>query len=357
MIGIGIIGTGFARTTQIPGFAACAGARVVAVASGQRENAERVAREFGIPAACATWRELVAREDVQLVSVVTPPVTHLEMTLAALGAGKAVLCEKPLAMTATQADVMRERAAERGAFAHVDHELRFLPARRVMRELLREGEVGEVRHAKFTFRHDSRAGAGRAWDWWSDASAGGGVLGAIGSHAVDTFRWLLGAEVSEVFCSLSTHVRERPATGGGMRRVTTDDEANLLLRFADGELTRGATGAVSLSVVEPGRAAHTIEVFGSRGALRMEGGAELWRARVGAGGWQGIEVGRGDLAPGMRDNEWSRGFTLFARETVAALGEGRKSVEGAATLDDGYHIQRVLDAARLSHESGCRVKL
>ena len=74
IIGIGIIGTGFARTTQLPAFRACEGARVVAVASGHRENAERVAREFDIPVVASDWREMVARDDVDLVCIATPPL-------------------------------------------------------------------------------------------------------------------------------------------------------------------------------------------------------------------------------------------------------------------------------------------
>src|ERR671928_2262654 len=103
-IGIGIIGTGFARTTQLPAFRACEGARVVAIASGHRENAERVAREFDIPVVASDWREVVAREDVDLLSIATPPVTHAEMALAALDAGKSVLCEKPMALNASETD-------------------------------------------------------------------------------------------------------------------------------------------------------------------------------------------------------------------------------------------------------------
>jgi len=102
-IGIGIVGAGFARTTQIPGFKNCKDARVVSIASGHRENAEKVAKEFGIEHVANDWQELVRRDDVDLVSVVTPPATHLEITLAALAQGKAVLCEKPMAMTAVEA--------------------------------------------------------------------------------------------------------------------------------------------------------------------------------------------------------------------------------------------------------------
>ncbi len=87
-IGIGIIGAGFARTTQIPGFKNCDGARVVAIASGHREHAEKIAREFDVEHVDSDWRALVARDDVDLVSIVTPPVKHCEMTLAALENGR-----------------------------------------------------------------------------------------------------------------------------------------------------------------------------------------------------------------------------------------------------------------------------
>src|ERR1044072_84361 len=122
-INIGIIGAGFARTTQIPGFRAWVGARVVAIASRHRENAERVAREFDIEHVASDWREVVERDDVALISIVTPPATHMEMTLAALNAGKAVLCEKPMAMDANEADAMRSRASRLGQLALIDHEL------------------------------------------------------------------------------------------------------------------------------------------------------------------------------------------------------------------------------------------
>lgn len=352
-VGIGIIGTGFARSTQIPAFRACEGARIVAIASAHRENAERVAREFEIEHVADDWHEIIARDDVDLVSIVTPPVTHLEMTLSALDAGKAVLCEKPTAMNADEADAMRRRADETGVLALIDHELRFLPGRVKMQEMLRGGEIGEVRHAKLLFRSDSRASTERKWDWWSDAGSGGGALGAIGSHAVDAFRWLLGAEVSEVFCTLATHVVEREdERAGQMRRVTTDDEANLILRFADGDLTKGTTATVSLSVVEQGSPKHRLEVFGSKGGLMIEEGGELWQARTGAGEWTRVEVESGPLAKGMRDGGWSRGFTNFSRAIVEALQNGRHTIAGAATFKDGYRNQLVLDAARRSHETG-----
>lgn len=357
-IRIGIIGAGFARTTQIPGFLACEGARVTAIASAHREHAAEVAREFGIEHVAADWRELVARDDVDLVSIVTPVVTHCEITLAALDQGKEVLCEKPMAMNAAEALQMTERARQAGVLTLIDHELRFLPGRLQMREMLYNGEIGEVRHAKLTFRSDSRADPLRPWNWWSDATQGGGALGAIGSHVIDGFRWMLGAEVAEVVCNLATHIPERVENeGAAPRPVTSDDEANLILKFADGDLTRGTTATASISVVESGRNEHRLEIFGSRGALRVEDSGEIWHADQGAGEWKALNNELGEVAGGMQPSGWSRGFTAFAREIVSTLQAGRPAVPGAATFEDGYRIQQVLDAARRSHEERCWVEI
>lgn len=330
---------------------------MIAIASAHREHAQEVAHEFGIENVESDWRALVAREDIDLVSIVTPVVTHCEMTLAALESGKAVLCEKPMAMNADEARRMTERAHEAGVLALIDHELRFLPGRLKLRELVHGGEIGKVRHVQLTFRSDSRADVNRPWNWWSDKTQGGGTLGAIGSHVVDSFRWLLGAEVSEVFGNLATHVRERKDGHGKLREVTTDDEANLLLRFSESELTEGATGNVSLSMVESGKAEHRLELFGAEGALMIEEGGELWQSEVGDGEWRRVETDRGELAEGMRDGGWARGFTAFSRRIVEALYAGQTTVEGAATFEDGYRTQLVLDAARASHQSGCWARI
>jgi predicted dehydrogenase len=357
IIRIGIIGAGFARSTQIPGFKACAGARIVAIASARREHAAEVAHEFGIEHVADDWRGLIARDDIDLVSIVTPVATHCEMTLAALDQGKAVLCEKPMAMNADEARRMTERAREAGVLALIDHELRFLPGRLKMRELVSRGDIGKVRHAQLTFRSDSRADPNRPWNWWSDEKQGGGALGAIGSHVIDGFQWLLGAEVREVMGNLAAHIRERKDESGAVREVTSDDEANLLLRFADGEFTESATGNASMSLVEPGQPEHRLELFGSLGALRIEESGELWQSKVGEGEWRGVETASGELAPGMHDGGWARGFTAFSKRIVEALSEGRTTVEGAATFEDGLRTQRVLDAARRANGSGCWVRV
>jgi predicted dehydrogenase len=357
-IGIGIIGAGFARTTQIPGFRDCMGARVVAIASRHREHAESVAKEFGIKHVHDDWRQLVQREDVDLVSVVTPPATHLEMTLAALKEGKAVLCEKPMAMNADEARTMVEAARERGVLALIDHELRFLKSRKMMRSMLRNEAIGKVRHCNYVFRSDYRSVLDRPWDWWSDEAMGGGVLGAIGSHVIDSFRWMLGTEIDQVFCLLTTHITERPdKEAGTMRRVTSDDEAKLLFRFEESSLTNNATGAASVSVVESGSYENRLEIYGTTGALMVQETGELWRSPAGSGTWRPVQVHQDAIAPGMRRASWSRGFAAFSCAIVEALRERRTTLEGAATFEDGYRTQLVLDTARSSNQRGCWAKV
>ncbi len=357
-IGIGIVGAGFARTTQIPGFKNCKGARIVSIASGHRENAEKVAAEFGIEHVANDWQELVQRDDVDLVSVVTPPATHLEITLAALAQRTAVLCEKPMAMTAAEAKQMTEHAEQANVLALIDHELRFLSNRHTMRAMVHSGAIGKIRHCNYIFRSDYRAVLDRPWDWWSDEKMGGGTLGAIGSHAVDSFRWLLDTEVSEVSALLSIHIAERPDKSSGvMRRVTSDDDTKLMLRFADSELGASVTGTASLSVVESGKYENRFEVYGSTGALMVEESGELWHSPAGAGAWRPVQVDQDPIAPGMRDGSWSRGFTAFSCKIVEALRNRSTEVAGAATFADGYKIQLVLDAARASNKSGCWAKL
>ena len=352
IVRIGIIGAGFARTTQIPGFRNCQDAQLVAIASARREHAEEVAREFSIPHVASDAGALVARDDVDLVSIVTPVVTHCEMTLAALSYGKAVLCEKPMAMNADEARRMTEVARSVGRLALIDHELRFLPGRQKMREMIQRGKLGKIKHAGVTFRSDSRADSNRPWNWWSDEKQGGGALGAIGSHIVDGFRWLLATEVESVTCTLTTHILERKDHHGRLRPVTTDDEVNLLLRFAETDLVAGANANVSISMVAAGKPLHRVEVFGESGALRVQGDGELWQSNVGDEKWKRVAVDPGELAPGMSDNGWARGFTVLSNEIVAALLAGRTNIEGAATFADGYCTQLVLDAARRSNESG-----
>jgi predicted dehydrogenase len=356
-VGIGIIGTGFARKVQIPSFLKCENAKIVSVASGHLENAEAAAREFGISHWTDDWRETLQRSEVDLVCITTPPATHREMTLAALDAGKHVLCEKPMAMTAREAQEMTERAKEKGVLALIDHELRFLPGRQKAFQMIRAGEIGRIRHAKCNFRAPHRGNANTPWNWWSDKQEGGGALGAIASHSIDSLFWFLETEIASVFCQLQTHVKHRIwEKTGQLRGVTSDDEANLILRFAVSRLTEDATGTIAVSMVENPKYQNRMEFFGTEGAIRVEARGEIFLAKAGETDWNEIETDLGRAVEGVPDTGFSRGFMSFAPKIVEAVREG-KTIEHAATFADGWRVQKILDAARESDKNGLIIKI
>lgn len=357
-VGIGIIGTGFARKTQIPAFIEIEAAEIVSIASGHLENAESAAADFGIRHFTTDWRDTVDRDDVDLVCITTPPDTHFEMTMRAIENGKHVLCEKPMAMNAAEAEEMTRSANEKGVLALIDHELRFVNGRRKAHQLLRTGKIGHVRGAKYFFSNASRGNPDLPWNWWSDKESGGGALGAIGSHVVDSFRWFLGTEISNVFCRLKTNVQRRlDAASGEIREVTSDDEVLMMVDFEDSELVENATGLVSLSMVEAGNYRNAVEFFGSKGALRIEDQGDIFFADIGGNEWKAIDVEKGELFKGMQETGWSLGFINFSRKIVDAIVSGRNIVENAATFEDGLRVQYVLDAARKSNSQRSSVEV
>jgi predicted dehydrogenase len=355
-VGIGIIGTGFARKVQIPAFRACADAVVVSVASGSLENAKATANEFGIAHFTKAWKETVSRNDVDLVCITTPPNLHREMSLFAIEHGKHILCEKPMAMNVAEAEEMAEAASKAGILALIDHELRFQPGRQKAYKMLRDGEIGKIRHAKYHFQAPHRGDPNIPWNWWSDASVGGGALGAVVSHIIDSFHWFLGTDISSVFCQLQTHIKQRRDVNGEMRDVTSDDESNMLLRFADGELTHDATGLASVSMTEYPKYKNRLEFYGTGGAMRVAHRGEVFIAKAGDRDWRSVDVSLGQVIDGVPDTGFSRGFMDFAPKIVEAIREGRTEIEHAATFADGLKVQKVLDAARESSASARAVK-
>lgn len=305
-VGIGIIGTGFARKVQIPAFLACDGAFIASITSGHLENAKAAAAESGARHFSDDWREAVAHEDVDLVCVTTPPVYHREMTLAALAAGKPVLCEKPMAMNAAEADEMTAAAKKAGVIAIIDHELRFQQGRQLAFQMIRDGAIGHVHHAKTNFQSSYRADPDVPWNWWADDASGGGALGAIGSHIVDSLHWFLGTTISTVFCQLNSPIKQRRTNDGETRAVTSDDQSNMIVRFADSVITRDATGLISVSMSEGPEYENQMEFFGDGGAMRVGPLGELHIANARATEWTHIETDPGTLIDGMPDSGFSR---------------------------------------------------
>src|SRR3954451_1362770 len=277
---VAVIGTSFASAVQIPGFQLLPGVDVVAVASAREERAAQAAEKFGIPNAYGDWRKMLDEVECDLVSIVTPPYLHHEMTLATIARGRHVFCEKPFASNVAQA-VEMVQAAERSGLVHaVDHEFRYRPARARLKELIDGGHLGEPRVIRWGWLLGMLAEPrSMAWTWWSERSKNGGILGALGSHLIDSLLWWFG-DITEVTAQLNTFVTRRPTQDGtSWDEVTADDNVALLLRFAS-----GARCTVDLSgVARPGRL--LLEAYGTDGAIAIEDDERLLMA-TGKGGWE-----------------------------------------------------------------------
>ncbi len=340
---VGVIGTGFGAQVQIPGFQSIPRGDVVAVASKTPGKAAQVAARFHIPRSFDDWQDLV-RGDVDLVSITPPPVTHHPMTLAALAAGRHVLCEKPMAMNVREAEEMLAAAERAGVVHAIDHELRFNPNRRKIKTLIAEGFVGRPRHALITVIGPGRSNPNDPWTWWSDRDQGGGLLGAQACHQIDLLRYWFG-EVSAVTGAVETFIRQRPADGG-LRDVTSEDFTTFTVH-----LESGTVATVMLSVVAAHREGPRIEIWGDEGTLRLDIEERLWGARRGSAWTELTEFETLAAPPGMEYSAlWGLSFVRFAGHLVDAILDGTP-LAPAATFADGLAVQKVLDAVRKSSPS------
>jgi predicted dehydrogenase len=342
---IGFIGSGFARRVQLPALAFVPGTRATAIASGHRANAEAVAREFGVPHVFDDGVELAGSADVDLVVISSTPDSHARYAIAALEAGKHVLCEKPTALDAYEAVQMlaaSERRPDR--FAWVDHELRYEPNRRRARELIRSRAIGDVRHIELSLkpylRGDGRPQASDApWTWWFDGARGGGILGAVGSHLIDLCRYWTDSEVAYVAGLVETFVTERTDADGVKRPVTADDFASSVLRMAS-----GAVVTLTLSTVANHGPGHLGQVTGSEGTLLLTGETKLELAKAG-GPLEDVSAPDDLWEKTKLNNMWARSFVRLLRDMVRVIGGGVAEGE-PASFRDGWQVQRVLDAIR-----------
>jgi len=315
---VAVIGTSFASAVQIPGFQRCDGVEVVAVASGREERARAAAAKFGIPRAFADWRAMLDEVECDLVSIVTPPYLHREMALAAFEHGRHVFCEKPFAMDVSEAREMVERAECSGLVHAVDHEFRYRPARRLLKEMVEAGHLGEPRVIRWGWLMGMLADPnGRAWSWWSEREKGGGWFGAIGSHLIDSLLWWFG-DITEVSAHLNTFVTRRPHENGrDWGDVTADDDVALLLRFAS-----GARCTVDLSsVTRPG--SNRLEAYGSDGALLLLEDAEL-HAAAGKGSFAPVEIPARLVREVEGDPRLAPFVELAERVLARVRGKGRR---------------------------------
>jgi predicted dehydrogenase len=342
MHGVGIIGTGWGARVQVPAFRA-AGLNIVALAGSQPAKTQHKADELGIAFATADWRAMLARDDVAVVSIVTPPSLHRDMAIAALEAGKHVLCEKPTALHADEARQMLAAAEQRpDQLALIDHELRFLPAFQAARRMIATGQIGQPRHIDWRFVNMSRSTRQRPWNWWSDAAQGGGVLGAISSHQIDMLRFLLADEAQAAQGILHTFVRERPDEAGVLHPVTADDFTSFHLHFGS-----GCIATVTASMVGRREEPHTITIYGDEGSMRMIQG-RLWLAAPGEELQEATPPHTVDLPGGELGTypEFFHGTMYLGHALRAALAGDQQAMQPAATFLDGWFIQQVLDTIR-----------
>ncbi|HSL81756.1 MAG TPA: Gfo/Idh/MocA family oxidoreductase [Thermoanaerobaculia bacterium] len=356
---VAMIGTGWSLRVQTSAFRE-AGIEVAALWSRSEEKARRFAAERGIPLGTSELREILEHPEIDLVSVTTPPHTHRELSLAALAAGKHVLCEKPFALDAAEAAQMAAAARARpDRLALVDHELRFLPVHRRFRELLADDFAGPLYHVEINHHSPGRLDPDIPFDWWSERAKGGGYWGALGSHYVDLLHWLVAAagryRIAAASASLQPLIPERRDADGLLRPVTADEEAMVRLRLED-EDGRAVPVLLHLSAGVAAPPPHRIQVAGARGTLRYEG-QRLLGQRVEPGARR-REVADFTPEPGTgpvdgRDDDWARGSVHLGRALRDALdtGDGSSLAGLAATFDDGLRTQRTLDAARASSDA------
>lgn len=342
---IGFIGSGFARRVQLPALAFVPATKPTAIASGYRANAEAVAREFGLPHVFSDGTELARSADVDLVIVSSTPDSHARYAIAALEAGKHVLCEKPLAIDAFEAAQMVAASAQHpDSLAWIDHELRYEPNRRRARELIRSNAIGELRHIELSLkpylRGDGRPQASDApFTWWSDAARGGGILGAVGSHLIDLCRFWTGSEITYVAGLVETFVTQRRDETGQARPVTADDFASCVLRSGS-----GVVATITLSAVAHHGPGHLGQVTGSEGTLLLSGETKLELGKSG-GPLEDISAPDDLWEQTKPNNMWARSFVRLMREMVQVIRGGTPEGE-PATFRDGWQVQRVLDAIR-----------
>jgi predicted dehydrogenase len=321
------------------------------------------------------WTHLLTRDDIDLVDVCTPGDSHAEIAIAALDAGRHVLCEKPLANTVAEAQAMAEaaeRAAANGVLAMVGFTYRRVPAIALAKRLVDEGRIGEIRHVRAQYLQDWIADPAAPMSWRLEKDkAGSGALGDIGAHIVDLTQHITGDHIASVSGLLETFVHERPLPspssgallggtsqdGGPTGQVTVDDAAVFLARFGGGavgvfEATRFATGRKN---------AIRIEVNGSLGSLAFDfedmNVLHLYDAQEPAetAGFRRILVTEpmhpyvGAWWPPGHGLGYEHGFTHQVVDLVTAISKGEQPLPSFA---DGLQVQSVLAAVEHSAETG-----
>jgi predicted dehydrogenase len=360
---IGFIGSGWAQVAQAPAFSLIEGVELAAAASPTERHRQKFMDRFGIREGFADWRDLL-KCDLDLVCVTTPTWLHESMVTGVLESGKGVLCEKPFALTVEEAERMTAIAGKSPHLALIDHQLRFHPSVRSMKQMIDGGEIGKIYEVRAVVNLATRNRTDQPWSWWSDASRGGGALRAIGSHLIDLNRFLVG-EISEVCCNLATSIPHRPDPGspGNSLPVTSDDSFAMFMKFGPSSVALGASSLMHVTTV----GAYTwfsLEIVGSLKTIRLDGAGRLWeiangeakggRSLIDAPRWKQIEPilpwdelvlqEKIKLSSLAVHGIFAVGFAFLAHRIVKTLKRGKRVLDDAAGFHDGLMIQKIMQA-------------
>lgn len=350
---IGVLGGGFMATVHSRA-ARSAGAVLAGVASSSPAKGERAAAELGFARAYPDARALIEDESIDLVHVCTPNGTHAELALAAIEAGKHVVCEKPLAATVGEAEALAVAASAAGIVATVPFAYRFHPMVREARARVAAGETGRLVTVRGSYLQDWLLSASDD-NWRVDSAAGGRsrAFGDIGSHLVDLLEFVTGERIDALAAITSTVHAER-----GGRPVETEDVAGVIVR-----LEGGAVGTLLVSQVAAGhRNELMLEVSGLAESLRFEQELPetLWVGRRDSAvlvprdaSLLAPDAARLSIVPSGHPMGYQDAFTAFARDTYAAVAGAE--VEGLPTFDDGLRAARITDAVLDAAHTGAWV--
>lgn len=351
---VGVLGVGFGTDVHVPAFRS-EGWDVAAIWSRREERAREAASTLEIADAYTDFEALLARDDLDAVAVVSPPVTHHAMTLAALRAGKHVLCEKPFAGNVVEAREMQAAAEASGRTAMIAHEFRWAPQRAYIKELIDDGYVGDLRLATISLLFPFPPGRMET-GWFSQTSMGGGVLGALGVHFMDALRFWFG-DVASVSGRLARYAATRGALeDGGEGVLDSDDSFTATLTFKSGGM---ATVLVS-AAVSPNQGGQIV-IAGSDGVLRAtQPGPNPMADGVVLGGKAGdkamVELPMPAKYLPFADDRDPR--LMPFRRLVQRFTEGIETgTSPAPNFEDGVRGQEILDALRASSANGVTVTL
>ena len=317
---MGVIGTGFGARVIAPVFGATPGCEVVEVVSA-RDDA-------GVASLCD-------RDDLDLVSVHSPPFLHPVHVRRALANEHAVLCDKPFGVSAQDAATLVGAAEAADCLHLVNFEFRYDPMRALLRDLVRDGAIGRPEHVSWTHLSSGSVVPLRPYGWLFDRASGGGWVGAWGSHVVDSLRWIFG-EVVAARGACRTVVRERPDREGELHTCDAEDAFSAWMTLVG---DRGdVTVSIDSSFVAAANLAPRVLVAGDEGVLECVADSKIVVRRLdGSREEHERPVIGGDphLTPMRR---WA--------EVVRDAVEQGIAPPGAPTFVDGLACARVLDAIR-----------